>query len=143
MMEIFMEWNDLSLDAKSIIEWVECPREGDYNSVAIKVGEIFEKPTDRRIMVTQKLFDEVLNFVKEDANMQGMVSLDDELIFGFTKEYKDKQSDCDCCQGDEALYWVNDSNNAFVDSKGNILVTVKGMTMQFKVKYCPNCGRKF
>lgn len=88
-----MKWNDLSVDAKGIIEWVECPREGDYNTVAIKVGEIFEKPTERKILVTQKLFDEVLRFVKEDPNLQGMVSLDDELIFGFTKEYKEGKTE--------------------------------------------------
>lgn len=34
-------------------------------------------------------------------------------------------------------------NNAFVDSKGEVLVTVKDKTMRFVVNCCPNCGRKF
>lgn len=88
-----MKWNDLSADAKNIIEWVKCPQKGDYNTVAIKVGNVFEKPTERKIMVTQKLFDEVLRFVSEDPNLQGMVSLDDELLFGFSKEYKKSKTE--------------------------------------------------
>lgn len=50
---------------------------------------------------------------------------------------------CDCCQGDEALFWKDNENNAFVDSKGKMMVTVGGKTMRFSVKYCPNCERKF
>lgn len=58
---------------------------------------------------------------------------------------KEKRSHgCDCCQGDEPLYWEDDENNAFVDSRGgNMLTTVKGVPMRYKVKYCPNCGKKF
>ena len=51
---------------------------------------------------------------------------------------------CECCIGDEALYWKDSENNAFVDSNnGEILVTVKDHIMKFQVKCCPNCGRKF
>lgn len=50
---------------------------------------------------------------------------------------------CECCIGDEALYWKDNENNAFVDSKGEVLVTVKDHVMRFQVKCCPNCGRKF
>lgn len=55
----------------------------------------------------------------------------------------DENVGCDCCQGDEALHWADDENNAFVDSRGDMLVTVQGKTMRFKVKSCPNCGKKF
>lgn len=55
----------------------------------------------------------------------------------------DENAGCDCCQGDEALYWADDENNAFVDSRGDVLVTVKGITMRYKVKCCPNCGKEF
>lgn len=48
----------------------------------------------------------------------------------------------DCCQGDEALYRADDENNAFVDSRGNMLTTIKGMSMRYKVKCCPNCGEE-
>lgn len=50
---------------------------------------------------------------------------------------------CECCLGDEALFWKDDENNAFVDNRGEILVTVKDHTMRFKVKACPNCGHLF
>ena len=47
---------------------------------------------------------------------------------------------CDCCEGDEALYWKDNEHNAFVDHRGDVLVTVKGHTMEFKVDRCPHCG---
>ena len=50
---------------------------------------------------------------------------------------------CNCCLADEAVYWKDNENNAFVDSKGEIMVVVKDKLLRFKVKYCPNCGRKF
>lgn len=50
---------------------------------------------------------------------------------------------CECCLGDEALFWRDDENNAFVDNKGEILVTVKNRDMRFKVKFCPSCGHRF
>lgn len=55
----------------------------------------------------------------------------------------EKSAGCEYCQGDEALYWVDDENHAFIDSKGKMLVTVKDKTIRFKVKYCPNCGKEF
>lgn len=59
------------------------------------------------------------------------------------QNYSKQSSGCDCCQGDEALYWKDNENNAFVDSKGDMLVTVKDKTLRFKVKRCPNCGKEF
>lgn len=50
---------------------------------------------------------------------------------------------CNCCNGDEALFYQNGDTNAFIDSKGNIDVMIDGATMRFSVKCCPNCGRKF
>lgn len=55
----------------------------------------------------------------------------------------DIESSCEYCEGNEPLYWKNNENNSFVDSKGEILVTVKDHTIRYKVKYCPNCGKKF
>lgn len=55
----------------------------------------------------------------------------------------EENASCECCQGDEALYWKDNENNAFVDSKGEMLVTVKGKEMRFKIKCCQNCGREF
>lgn len=58
--------------------------------------------------------------------------------------YKEERNQgCNCCQSDKALYWTDDENNAFVDNRGDMLVTVKDKTMRFKVKCCPNCGKKF
>lgn len=65
---------------------------------------------------------------------------------GFTIDSLNKKekrnAGCDCCQGDEALYWADDENNALVDSRGNMLTTIKGMSMRYKVKCCPNCGKE-
>lgn len=49
---------------------------------------------------------------------------------------------CNCCYGDEALFWKDNENNAFIDSHGEIMVTVKDRTMRFNVSHCPNCGVK-
>lgn len=50
---------------------------------------------------------------------------------------------CNCCNGDEALFYQNGDTNAFIDSKGNIDVMIDGATMRFTVNNCPNCGRVF
>ena len=59
-------------------------------------------------------------------------------IFCYVGEYG-----CDCCLGDEAVYWQDNENNAFVDSKGEMSIMVKDKLMRFKVKFCPCCGKKF
>lgn len=56
---------------------------------------------------------------------------------------KDNANGCECCSGDQPLFWQNDENNAFVDSHGEMLVTAKDREVHFQVKFCPNCGRKF
>ena len=50
---------------------------------------------------------------------------------------------CDCCKGDTAVFWLNNENNAFVDSEGEMLITAKDRNIRFKVNFCPNCGREF
>lgn len=50
---------------------------------------------------------------------------------------------CDCCDSDEALFYQDNENCAFIDSHGEIMIIVKDNTMRFKVDYCPKCGRKF
>lgn len=51
---------------------------------------------------------------------------------------------CDCCAGDLALFHDEQTGNfAFIDSKGNLFISVNGQEIEFKVDYCPNCGRKF
>lgn len=58
-------------------------------------------------------------------------------------EKEERNQGCGCCQGDEALYWADCENNAFVDRNGEMLITVQNMMMRFKVTHCPNCGKKF
>lgn len=50
---------------------------------------------------------------------------------------------CDYHNGDKAIFWLDNENNAFVDSHGEILVTAKDKTIRFKVDYCPMCGHRF
>lgn len=80
-----MQWNDLSADAKGIIEWVEDPYTNKRRVIEIRIGECFEpvtqygmKPT--KIMVTKELYQEVLSFVAEDKEIQ-YEQVDDSLIF--------------------------------------------------------------
>lgn len=51
--------------------------------------------------------------------------------------------DCEYCNGDKPVFWQDDRNCAFVDNEGNMLVTVAGASIMYKVEYCPACGRKF
>lgn len=68
-------------------------------------------------------------------------------LYNIEKGYKvfpeENTNGCNCCLGDKPLYWMDNENNAFVDNKGEVMVTVKDRLMRFKVKYCPNCGKKF
>lgn len=50
---------------------------------------------------------------------------------------------CEYHSGDKAIFWIDKENNVFVDSRGDVLDTVKDKTIRFKVKYCPMCGKKF
>ena len=54
-----------------------------------------------------------------------------------------RQKDCPCCRGDLALFWRDNENNAFVDSRGEVSVFVHDHLIRFSVEYCPHCGRKF
>lgn len=74
----------------------------------------------------------------ESCDYDGIKSLDE-----LKEKVRHIESGCDCCEGDEALYWKDNEYNAFVDHRGNVLVTVKGHTMRFKVNRCPHCGRFF
>ncbi len=51
--------------------------------------------------------------------------------------------ECDYCNGDVAIFWQNEMNNAFIDSEGEMMVTVDGQCIRFNVNCCPMCGRKF
>jgi hypothetical protein len=50
---------------------------------------------------------------------------------------------CSYCQGDEAIFWESDNNNAFIDSKGEMLVVNNGHEVRFNVQFCPMCARRF
>lgn len=80
-----MQWNDLSDDAKGIIEWVEDPYTNKRRSIEIRIGEYFEPVTPYRmkptkIMVTKEIYREVLSFVAKDREIQ-YEQMDNRLIF--------------------------------------------------------------
>lgn len=50
---------------------------------------------------------------------------------------------CNFCGGDEAVYYQDENNCAFVDSKGEMLVVANGQEVRFQVDRCPKCGRLF
>lgn len=49
---------------------------------------------------------------------------------------------CNYHDGDEAIFWEDENNNAFVDSHGEMLLTVNGHEIKFQVTHCPMCGEK-
>ena len=95
-----MKWNDLSNDAKSIIEWIENPFTNKKETIEIKIGEVFYrkcpmycgdngKQTDVNILVTKELYQEVLRFVIEDDEIQCEQFMD-SLLFRLKEESKVK-----------------------------------------------------
>jgi hypothetical protein len=50
---------------------------------------------------------------------------------------------CNYCNGDEAIFWQDEKNNAFIDSNGEMLVMANGQEIRFQVDRCPKCGRLF
>lgn len=50
---------------------------------------------------------------------------------------------CSCCHGDEAVYYRDNENNAFIDHTGEMLVTAHDHTIRFHVDRCPKCGFVF
>ena len=70
-----MNWKNLSVEAKSIVEWVENPYIERGEIIKIKVGEVFHRErTDGRpnvdILVTKELYQEVLQYVLENKEIQ-------------------------------------------------------------------------
>ena len=95
-----MKWNDLSNDAKSIIEWVENPFTNKRETIEIKIGEVFHRKcpmycgdnggqSDVNILVTKELYQEVLRFVTEDDEIQ-YEQLIDGLLFKLKEDSKVK-----------------------------------------------------
>ena len=74
-----MEWNELSNEAKSVIEWVENPFTNKKEEIEIQVGVnfqrnvsayLFEKSGKVDIPITMKLFSEIIKFVSNDNNLE-------------------------------------------------------------------------
>lgn len=95
-----MKWNDLSNDAKSIIEWVENPFTNKRETIEIKIGEVFHrkcpmycgnnsKQPDVNILITKELYQEVLRFITEDDEIQCEQFMDG-LLFKLKEDSKVK-----------------------------------------------------
>lgn len=50
---------------------------------------------------------------------------------------------CSSCHGDDAIFYQDSENCAFVDSKGEMMVIAQGKEMRFTVERCPRCGFMF
>lgn len=78
----------------------------------------------------------------DEPNCYGAISPYDNMLW-FLNEDEVSPADCDCCHGDEAVFWKDDNNNAFIDSNGEMLVMVNGEEIKFNVTFCPMCGYRF
>lgn len=61
----------------------------------------------------------------------------------YKKYIEEKAEKCDFCQSGDSLGWEDGKNKFFVNNKGEMFVTVNDVEMKYKIKYCPNCGKKF
>lgn len=87
-----MEWKKLSDEAKGIIEWVVSPFTNMVETIEIKIGSIFDRDCpklcvdhgeplgDVDILVTKRLYQEILEYVTNSEDMQ-CEQFTDGLIF--------------------------------------------------------------
>lgn len=64
-----MEWKDLSIEARSVIEWVENPYTNKRETIKIEVGRYFNPNRGVNILITEELFSEILSWVKWDKEL--------------------------------------------------------------------------
>lgn len=77
-----MKWEELSIEAKSVLEWVENPFRKSRETIEIKIGERFyrkcpklcgdfgEPLGDTDILITKELYQEILKYVIESEDIQ-------------------------------------------------------------------------
>lgn len=87
-----MLWTELSNEAKSVIEWIEDPFTNKRTTIEIKIGERFLRKCpimcgdfsgeeqDVDILITRELYQEILQFVTEDKELE-CIQFTDSLIF--------------------------------------------------------------
>ena len=111
------------------IETEKCPRCGQSAYIS-RVSR-----DDLELVENPMMEDLVNDGEKSIEHLQSLCDKLDQIIH--------ENDGCNCCNGDEALFYQNGDTNAFIDSKGNIDVMIDGVTMRFTVNNCPNCGRAF
>ena len=127
----------------------------DNNLKRISISEVQALPNGTKVFVELVGSAWLIN-PKESWNIKkdnGLYYEDkDEISFQFDFDYTGNDMEifcyigdygCDRCLGDEAIYWQDNENNVFIDSKGEMMVTVKDKLIRFKTNYCPCCGKKF
>lgn len=87
-----MLWKELTGEAKSVIEYVEDPFTNKRTTIEIKIGERFQRKCpmycgddfgeeqDVDILITKEIYQEILQFVTEDKELQ-CEQFTDSLIF--------------------------------------------------------------
>lgn len=111
------------------IETEKCPRCGQSAYIS-RVSR-----NDLELVENPMMEDLVNGGEKSVEHLQNLCDRLDQIIH--------ENDGCNCCNGDEALFYQNGDTNAFIDSKGNVDVMIDGATMRFTVNNCPNCGRAF
>lgn len=111
------------------IETEKCPRCGQSAYISRVSRDDLE-------LVENPMMEDLVNGGEKSVeHLQNLCDRLDQIIH--------ENDGCNCCNGDEALFYQNGDTNAFIDSKGNVDVMIYGATMRFTVNNCPNCGRAF
>ncbi len=111
------------------IETEKCPRCGQSAYISRVSRDDLE-------LVENPMMEDLVNGGEKSVeHLQNLCDRLDQIIH--------ENDGCNCCNGDEALFYQNGDTNAFIDSKGNVDVMIDGATMRFTVNNCPNCGRAF
>lgn len=111
------------------IETEKCPRCGQSAYISRVSRDDLE-------LVENPMMEDLVNGGEKSVeHLQNLCDRLDQIIH--------ENDGCNCCNGDEALFYQNGDTNAFIDSKGNVDIMIDGATMRFTVNNCPNCGRAF
>jgi hypothetical protein len=86
-----MKWNDISNEAKSVIEWVQNPYTDKYEKVEIEVGKLFIRSGGVNILITTTLFKEIVKYCMSD-NELNVVSpvFGEQCIIKYKEEYSNE-----------------------------------------------------
>jgi hypothetical protein len=75
-------WKNMSEESRSILEWLESPVTDKKLTLTIKKNQVWSREWGNiNVMVTEKIFDEIKQYVNQDDDIIMIEDNGDKLIF--------------------------------------------------------------